>query len=315
MGGWGRTLAETSVEERRRAVPADRRSGARAWLREHEGLVVIALGALLLVAIAQLREPAVPWLTWDSHVYWQAALSNDLYANALVGEIGAFLYSPAFAQLIAPAGLLPWPVFLFGWAMLSIAVAVALCAEPVARHRWLWLPLATLAVLDIGAGNVNVLLAGAIVLGFRWAGAWSFLILTKVTPGVALLWFAVRREWSSLATAFGVTVLVIGISAVFEVSAWLDWVTMLLGQGTPHELSGDIAIPAHVRFPVALVLVVWGALGDRRWVVPIACLLLMPVIWPNTLALLLASATLAVTTPEVATERGSMVPSNEGAPA
>lgn len=315
MGGWGRTLAEMSADDRRRAVPSDGRSEVRAWLREHEGLAVIALGALLLVAIAQLREPAVPWLTWDSHVYWQASLSNDLYANALVGEIGAFLYSPAFAQLIAPAGLLPWPVFLFGWAMLSIAVAVALCAEPVARHRWLWLPLATLAFLDIGAGNVNVLLAGAIVLGFRWAGAWSFLILTKVTPGVALLWFAVRREWSSLATAFGVTALVVGISAVFEVSAWLDWVTMLLGQGTPHELSGDIAIPAHVRFPVALVLVIWGALGDRRWVVPIACLLLMPVIWPNTLALLLASATLAVTAPEAGPVRGYLEPANEGAPA
>jgi len=286
----------------------------RSWLQAHEGVVVMALGALLLVAVAQLREPAVPWLTWDSHVYWQAALATDLYAGALVGDIGAYLYSPAFAQLIAPAGLLPWPVFVFGWALLGIAVAVALCARPIARHHALWLPLAALGIMDIGAGNINVLLAAAIVVGFRWPGAWSFLILTKVTPGLALLWFAVRREWSALAAALGVTALIIGISAVFEASAWLDWATMLLSQGNPHELSGDLAVPAHVRFPVALLLVAWAARTDRRWVLPIAVLLLMPVIWPNTLALLMASATLAVA-PQEADARGRLLPRRSAAPA
>jgi hypothetical protein len=290
------------AEEGRPRIRAAHRAGidalvldrARSWVRAHEAIVVIALGALFLVAIAQLREPAVPWLTWDSHVYWRAATSPDLYAHALVGEIGAYLYSPAFAQLLAPAGLLAWPLFLFGWAMLGIAVAVALCHAPVARYHAAWLPLVALAILDIGAGNINVILAGAIVIGFRWPGAWSLVILTKVTPGLALVWFAVRREWGALATAFGVTALIIGTSAIFEVGAWLDWATMLLGHGTPRELTGDIAIPAHVRFPVALLLVVWGARTDRRWIVPVAVLLLMPVIWPNTLALLLASATLAV---------------------
>ena len=298
-------------------MTADRRTatGLRAWASAHEGLVAIALGALLLVAVAQLREPAVPWLTWDSHVYWRAALASDLYAHALVGEIGAFLYSPAFAQLLAPAGLLPWPIFLFGWAAFSIGVAAALCAAPIARRPWLWLPLATLAIFDIGAGNINVLIAAAVIIGFRWPGAWSFVILTKVTPGLALLWFAVRREWSSLAMALGVTALVIGVSAVFEVSAWLDWVTMLLGQGTPRELSGDLAIPAHVRFPVALALVAWGAGSDRRWVVPVACLLLMPVIWPNTLALLLGSAALAATAPQRVPAPRPMAASGAEAPA
>jgi Glycosyltransferase family 87 len=286
-----RPRAELQVDGRTAvwSAAADR---AAAAARAHETLVVIALGALLLVGVAQLREPAVPWLTWDSHVYWEAALASDLYANASVGALGAYLYSPAFAQLIAPAGLLPWPVFLFGWAMLSISVAVALCRAPVRRWRWLWLPIATVAIFDIGAGNVNVLIAGAIVIGFRWPGAWSLLLLTKVTPGLALLWFGVRREWTNLSLALGVTALIVGISAAFEVNLWLDWVTMLIGNGTPHELSGDIAIPAHVRFPVALVLVAWGARTDRRWVVPVACLLLMPVIWPNTLALLIGSAAL-----------------------
>ena len=282
---------------RRLASPAARgltALGRRAGIavRAHEANVVVAAGSLLLVLVSMLREPAVPWLTWDSRVYWETSLAPDLYANARVGALGAYLYSPAFAQLLAPAGLLPWPLFLFGWTFVSIRVAAWLCAGPIRRHRALWLPLATIAILDIGAGNVNVLIAGAIVLALRWSGAWSAVLLTKVTPGMAVIWHLVRREWRPLLSALAVTLLVVGISAVFEASAWVDWGTVLLSNATPHELSGDLAIPAAVRFPVGLVIVAWGALTDRRWVVPIAAILFLPVIWPNTLALLLASAAL-----------------------
>lgn len=261
-------------------------------MRAHEATLVIAAGSLLLVLISMLREPAVPWLTWDSRVYWETSLAPDLYANARVGALGAYLYSPAFAQLLAPAGLLPWPAFLFGWTFVSIRVAAWLCAAPIRRHPGLWLPLATLAILDIGAGNVNVLLAGAIVLAFRWSGAWSGVVLTKVTPGMALAWYAVRREWRPLLGTLAVTALVIGISAVFEASAWVDWGTVLLSNATPHELSGDLGVPAAIRFPLGLLLIGWGGLTDRRWVVPVAAILFLPVIWPNTLALLLGSAAL-----------------------
>ncbi|HEX2883643.1 MAG TPA: glycosyltransferase family 87 protein [Candidatus Limnocylindria bacterium] len=282
------------VEEPARLDPQASRplERIREGIRAREGTVVIGLGALLLVLVAQLREPAVPWLTWDARVYWEASLTTDLYAEARVGALGAYLYSPAFAQLLAPAGLLPWFAFVFGWAALSMAVAVALVRDAVARHRWLWLPLATLAILDIGAGNVNVILAGAIVVGFRWPGAWALVVLTKVTPGLGLAWFAVRREWRNLAVAAGVTLLVIGLSAAFELTSWAEWMTMLASNATPVQLHGDIAVPAHVRFPVALLLVAWGARTDRAWVVPIACVLLLPVIWPNALALLLGSAAL-----------------------
>jgi hypothetical protein len=267
-----------------------RRAGV--LVRAHQATLVVAAGSLLLVLISMLHEPAVPWLTWDSRVYWETSLAPDLYANARVGALGAYLYSPAFAQLLAPAGLLPWPLFLFGWTFVSIRVAAWLCAGPVRRHHALWLPLATLAILDIGAGNVNVLLGGAIVLAFRWSGAWSAVALTKVTPGMALAWYLVRREWRPLLGALAVTALVVGISAVFEASAWVDWGTVLLSNATPHDLSGDLAIPAAVRFPLGLALVAWGGVTGRRWVLPIAAILFLPVIWPNTLALLLASAAL-----------------------
>ena len=51
---------------------------------------------------------------------------------------------------------------------------------------------------DLVRGNIHVLLAVTILAGFRYPGAWSFVVLTKVTPGIGLLWFAIRREWGAL---------------------------------------------------------------------------------------------------------------------
>ena len=44
-------------------------------------------------------------------------------------------------------------------------------------------------------GNIHLLLGAVIVAGFRWPWLWALPLLTKVTPGVGLLWFALRREW------------------------------------------------------------------------------------------------------------------------
>ena len=52
-------------------------------------------------------------------------------------------------------------------------------------------------------------IAAAIVIGFRWPAAWSLVLLTKITPGIGLLWFAVRREWRSLAIALGAVIMIV----------------------------------------------------------------------------------------------------------
>ncbi|MEZ4596262.1 MAG: hypothetical protein R3C32_05075 [Chloroflexota bacterium] len=87
---------------------------------------------------------------------------------------------------------IPWPVFVTAWF-----------AAGVALYVWMVGPwsLALLAVpvfaVELFIGNIHLLLALAVVLGFRWPAAWSFVLLTKVTPGIGLLWFVVRREWRS----------------------------------------------------------------------------------------------------------------------
>jgi hypothetical protein len=250
-----------------------------------------ALAALAVVLAVLLPEHGLPWLAWDSHTYWEAARAVDPYENARVGDIGAYLYSPAFLQLLVPAVLLPWPIFLYLWAAATVAVAWRLLARRGLPRRWL-VPLAALAFLDVWAGNINVFIAAAVVLGLRWPGAWSFLALTKVSPGLGVVWFAARGEWRHLATAVGVTVAIATISALLDPDAWRTWISVLISNNQVENLSGDLPIMAAIRFPVALALAWWGGRSDRPWVMPIAVLLLLPVIWPNGFAILIGCAAL-----------------------
>ncbi len=73
--------------------------------------------------------------------------------------------------------------------------------------------------LELYHGNVHLLMAAAIVLGFRYPVGWSFLLLTKVTPGVGLIWFAVRREWRPLLIALGFTGALVAVSVASTASS------------------------------------------------------------------------------------------------
>ena len=81
--------------------------------------------------------------------------------------------------------ILPWPVFVGCWIAFLALVYVWLVGP------W-WLPLLAFApfLIELRMANVHLLLAAAIVLGFRWPATWAFVLLTKVTPGIGLLWFA-----------------------------------------------------------------------------------------------------------------------------
>jgi hypothetical protein len=135
----------------------------------------------------------------DAHAYWAVNMA-DPYSSAMRSPLDAYLYSPAFAQLIAPLRALPWEWFIRIWTALEGA-ALVLLAGPFTLLVLFAEP--TLYELDLA--NINLLIALALVAGFRWPAAWAFILLTKVTPGVGLIWFAVRRQWRSLAVAIIVT--------------------------------------------------------------------------------------------------------------
>jgi hypothetical protein len=245
-----------------------------------DGYVVLA------VAFVALRLAAVqPWVeSVDAYAYW-ATRSGDLYASAEAGRIGAYLYSAAFAQLLWPLVQLPWPIFCALWTAVLCAVYWLLVGR-LALPLLLFIPIP----FEIVSGNVHLLIAAAIVAGFRYPAAWSLPLLTKVTPGIGLIWFAARREWRALAIALGVTAAIAVVSAALAPSAWSEWFGLLRRDAAaPLDTPGWYApIPLLIRLPIAAAVVAWGALTDRRWTLPVAVTLALPILWLNGFAVLAA---------------------------
>src|SRR5690606_34712981 len=157
---------------------------------------------------------------------------------------GFYRYSPVFMPVMVVFGALPWPVFAVGWIGIQAAAFVWLAGD----HRWQ--ALAFVPVLfELYLGNIHLLLAVAVVLGFRWPAAWAFVLLTKITPGIGLLWFVLRREWRSLAIAVGATAAVVAVSFVLMPGAWRDWIELLIANQGKGGTWAAIPVPLIVRGP------------------------------------------------------------------
>ena len=235
-------------------------SGALVWAAY---LVVIGVGDPIDVRAYYLAEP------------------GRLYERAALGGTDAYLYSPAFAQALDPLRLLGWDAFREVWRLAEVGALFTL-AGPLAGLFILARPVA----VEVNAGNIHLLLTLAIVAGFRWPWAWSFVLLTKVTPGVGLLWFAVRGEWRQLGIALGATAAIAGVSLVIDPGAWGQWFgTLATLTGTEPRgwilASGPLAL----RMVAAALLVIWAARTDRRWGVVAAAFLALPVTWVTALSM------------------------------
>ena len=263
------TFRTATLDQPRLPIPS-----ARFARPARDGALLAGLAFAFLIGIGVL-----PFAV-DAHAYW-AANPLDPYTDAALSDFDAYFYSPAFTQAIWPMHWLPWPIFAGIWT-----------AAIVISFRWmsgLWLGLVILlppVFIEIAMGNIHAFIAVAIVLGFRWPATWAFILLTKVTPGIGLLWFATRREWRNLAIALGATAVIVTVSFAIGPELWAQWIEVLAGRSTtaaPH-LGIWGAIPLLLRLPVAAALVIWAARTDRAWVVPIAAVLSMPVLWPNAFA-------------------------------
>jgi len=243
----------------------------------------VVLAGTIWFAIVFLALPSGRvWQTGqEAFCYWIANL-NSPYSLSDWGSPIAYVYSPAFLQAMLPLTHLPWLLFIGIWTGLLI-LAVRFLTGPR-----LFAAGVLLASLELAGGNISLPLAVAIVIGFRWPAAWAFVLLTKVTPGIGLLWFVVRREWRQLGIVLGATALIVAASAIFMPKAWLDWFNLLLGLAGRDGTWAAVPIPFPVRLPVAVAVVVWGARTDRRWTVPVAGMLALPALWYGGLTMLLA---------------------------
>lgn len=274
-----RLASQPAVALRR---PRWRWSG-RTLTPEHRRLLWFAATVeSLLVALVILAFQGGRGWGLDAWAYWGVDPVHPY--SQTVGSYGAFLYGPPIAQLFALAGQLPWPVFLVGWTGLLIGVY----AWMTQRYALVLLGLFPPAILELINGNIHLLLAAAVALGFRYPWTWSFVLLTKVTPGIGLVWFAVRREWRSLAIAIGATAAIAAASFLLAPWMWREWIELLIAEAGKPMAGKAIPIPLWLRLPAAFLLVVWGARTDRPWTVAVATWVAVPAMWWYSSVMLLA---------------------------
>ena len=227
----------------------------------------------------------------DAVAYWTAAgnvmRGLPLYEHPAFA-FGTYQYPPPFAQVLAPASLLPLPAFVWLWRGLE------LLGLRIATGTWTRTGLAILlfppVIAELDSGNVHLIMAGVTALAMRGvAGPIGPAMLAKFSswPLVPIAWRA-DRAW--LLRGAGVAAVLVTISIVASPTAWTEYVTFLSGERLPaggHALLASI--PVGLRFVVAALL----AVASVRWIrlAPVAVTLAYPVVWIAALSTLTAIVT------------------------
>jgi hypothetical protein len=250
--------------------PAWRAAAERLASRRVQGRVAFGFAAAtaVLVWLVFTRWGGAPV---DARSYYQLDLDHLYWEGSY-----PFRYAPVVAEAFVPFQAIPFADFVAILRALELA-ATLLVTGLFFPLVIFWSPLAS----EINAANINMLLVAVAIWGLRWPGLWSIVLLTKVTPGIGLLWFAARKEWRSLAIVSAVTLGIAAISFAFRPVLWFEWIAFLTVM-TPGE-----GVPLWVRVVGAAILVIWGARTDRPWTVVVAVALAMPRLYLMTPAMLI----------------------------
>jgi len=239
--------------------------------------LLLALALVLTVGIGFALQGSRPV---DADMVWRMAGADQLYGAVWGADpLSRYVYPPVVTQLVALLRPMGWVAFVVAWEtlmFLALWAAARMWAPLVlglglgATLLWgLDTPLANPVLLAL-VGNVQSLVAAAIVIGMRRPAAWSAVLLTKVAPGIGLLWFVARGEWRRLGIAFGATAGIALVSLAFSPAQWADYVRFVVANaGTPPPID-VIAVPLFVRTPLVCGAVAWAARTNRPWVVPLA---------------------------------------------
>jgi len=232
--------------------------------------ILIAAGAalgLLFVASWAANGQGLPA---DLHAYWVADPVHP-YVHQGAGAKDAFQYTPA-AALVAPLlRLIPFALLVVLWRIGQVG-AIVTTAGPWTVIVLLTYPVAS----ELNLGNINLFIGLAIVAGFRWPAAWTLILLTKPTCGVALLWYVVRRDWRPLKRILIVTGAVAAVSFVLTPGAWVEYARYLLS----HDAPGPQGFPVlWLRLPFAVLVAIVSGLRNWRPGMVVAAWLALPVWW------------------------------------
>lgn len=275
-------------------------AGRPVWL-----LALATIGAILLVVVAVTRW-AVPA---DEHAYWLAARriieGQPLYdpAASIITPY-AYLYPPPLAQAMVPIALVV-PAWLFSAAWIGLMGLALwwLAGRDVLRALAMvaFVPIA----VEFWSRNVHLFLAVLVVLALRRVGpAFAVAAAVKVSPGLGLVWAAVRGRWRDAAVIAAVGLVMLIVSVAIAPDQWLGWIDYMAAQD-PWAQSSFLGIAFPVRAVVAAVLTVLAAriAGWRGEALLVAAITFaLPSLWVTGLSLLAAVVPLYRTRAEAPAE-------------
>jgi hypothetical protein len=219
----------------------------------------------------------------DAHAYW-AANPLDPYSGAALPTSTRTSTRRRSPRRSGRSTGCPWPIFAGLW---TAAIVVA--------FRWLsglWLGLVMLlppVFIEVAMGNIHAFIAVAIVIGLPLAGdvgvraadeghAGRRGAVVRGAPRVAEPGDRAGRDGRDRGR-------LVRDQAVALVRVDRRPRQPLQRAPTRRHLGRH---PLLARLPVAALIVVWAARTDRRWLVPVAAVIAMPVMWPNSYSVLVA---------------------------
>ena len=203
------------------------------------GLAVVG-GALLAVIIGTY------WLgPGDNFAYWLAA--QRLVAGQPVyvpGEAAfapyAYHYPPPLAQVLAPLTIfVPSVLYLLVYRVLEL-----LTTWELAGRRMLPM-LALIAFIPVAVelrfDNVHLFMALAIVLGLgRWPWVFAVAAAVKLSPGLGIVYLALRRRWRDAVIAAVVGGVIAAVSFLLAPDLWRAWLDSIQGR---TDMTGNSLLP------------------------------------------------------------------------
>ena len=227
--------------------------------------LLAAVGASVLAVIV-----ATYWMTpGDSLAYWIAghrlATGQPIYAPPEIAfEPFAYHYPPPLAQVLAPITLVvPALAFCVIYRGLVLLALWDLAGRSMLKMLALiaFVPVAVAVRIE----NVELFMAVGIVLGLRrWPWLFAIGTLIKVSPGLGIVYLALRRRWRDVAVSALVGAVITGFSVALAPDLWRSFLDAITGRA---DMVGNslIPVPYSVRAITGFVLaVVAGQLGRRR---------------------------------------------------
>ena len=283
--------------------PSDRRLTRRELVLWAGAITGYLFGAFAFVTI----ETSVggQWFRTGPDLDAYLRAGHDLLNGApvYVGQIGEatnFPYAPPWAVISAGMALLPPLLVQAGIIGLDLlAMRYIAGSWRVAGLILLW----PLTAFELAAGNIDLLIAAAIVLAWsgdhalngpdsamsgtarlaaeaRRVGLLVLVSLAKLAPSLALP----PARWRAALVALAVCVLV----TLPVPHLWPDWFAYLARQPSSIAISLPVG-PWYLRLPVALVLAALGSVVLRRpWLSALAVVVAMPSLYLSTTVILIA---------------------------